>query len=812
MKHALARRPHAHAHARKRNDGGGGGERLLVDQPIAPDRNVRLYVGSSSARVELFDPAAATPLMSIDLGAADAETVRKATRGLVAMRARFAGAAPVAPPPAAATAPPPSPTEPPPPPPEAAAPAGAVLVDPLAAPTAAAAAIEGEWSEFQRAVFRAIRDTNANIVINAVAGSGKTTTILEALNYIPEHKSVLLVAFNKTIQKELSARVPRGRANLTISTLAAHGYAILRRYWKDARLLMRRGAYGNICDELRDRKVFNAALGGEYIGGGNVALLFKELEKLIGLCESYVAMTPDAILAVAADYDLFSPQEGGGPRAWRYQGDRREPYTAADIVRWVQRAQAERLREPRPPNYAREILLSPRSNLRNGLDAYNELTENGAKAFISFADMAFVPAAYAHMVPERLYDVIIVDETQDMDVAQLTIVRRSLAPGGRIIVVGDRRQAIYRFRGADSDGMDRLAAELAAEVLPLSESYRVPQCAARYAQAVVPTFSVPASAPEGTCGEVSAKQMTEMWGPGDIVITRQNAPLVPLAFMAIAGGVTPWILGEGNSVQNRLMAIVKKIVMAGGGDLAMPMPAFVKALVAWHEGEVARISGEICKRVAEWNHNDAVRRAKRANKPPPRPPAARDIGYDPHEGRCRGATSPYDPDKYLRDDPEVVEQNLLTAAFWNDAGTGITQRPDVRTARDVMEILRKIAPSEKDVEDMTPEEYKAMLGERLVLTSVHRIKGGEALRTFLLLETFRWGPRGWQKRAPENPKDQQEEKNLWYVAATRTKYRRKPPGGGEMYFVTGIQRLLGKNKQYDLDKEAALASTGARSA
>lgn len=803
VKHAIARRPTATTRRRKRNEGSGGGERLIADQPIAPDRNVRLYVGAASARIELFDSSASTPLMSFDLGTADPETVRKATRGIIAMRARFA----LPPPPPDAEPVIPSVAAPEPAPSPAAVPVGAVLIDPMATADDDIARMEGNWSGLQRAVFRAIRNTNQNIVINAVAGSGKTTTILKALDFIPRDKSVLLVAFNKTIQKELAARVPRDRGGLTISTLAAHGYAILRRYWRDARLLMRRGAYGNICDELRDKKVFAAALGGEYIGGDNIGLLLEQIQKLIDLCESYVALTPEAILAVAEDYDLFTMQTGGGPGAWRYQGKHRW-FTAADIVTWVRRAQAERLKEPQPPNYAKDVLLNPNSGLRGGLDAYNELTENGARAFISFADMAFVPAVYGHMVPERLSDVIIVDETQDMDVAQLTVVRRSLAPGGRIIVVGDRRQAIYRFRGADSDGMDRLARELDAVSLPLSESYRVTQCAARYAQAVVPTFSVPASAPEGRCDEILAKRMTEIWGPGDIVISRQNAPLLPLAFIAIARGVTPWILGEGNTVQNRLRGIVRKILLARGGNLQLPVEEFVKALVLWHEDEVARIAEGVCQRVAEWNLNDAERRAARAGKPKPRRPPPKDLGYDRDAGRCRGPQSPYDPEKYVRDNPEMVEQHLLLGAFWNEAGTGITQRSDVRTAADVLAVLTKIAPSEKEVEDMTPEEYKAMLAERLVLTSVHRIKGGEAPRTFLLLETFRWGPRGWQKRAPDNPKDQQEEKNLWYVAATRAKYLRDPPGGGEMYFATGLQALLGKNKQYELEKEKAEASRG----
>ena len=80
------------------------------------------------------------------------------------------------------------------------------------------------WSAFQQAVFAFIADGEGNAMVDAVAGSGKTTTILEALKYIPTSKRVLFCAFNKTTAVELGERVKAsGYSNVNVSTLHSLG-------------------------------------------------------------------------------------------------------------------------------------------------------------------------------------------------------------------------------------------------------------------------------------------------------------------------------------------------------------------------------------------------------------------------------------------------------------------------------------------------------------------------------------------------------------------------------------------------------------
>jgi F-box protein, helicase, 18 len=48
----------------------------------------------------------------------------------------------------------------------------------------------------------AVLSTNSNLVINAVAGSGKTTTLIEYAKSRPAHSKILYLAFNKTVKTE----------------------------------------------------------------------------------------------------------------------------------------------------------------------------------------------------------------------------------------------------------------------------------------------------------------------------------------------------------------------------------------------------------------------------------------------------------------------------------------------------------------------------------------------------------------------------------------------------------------------------------
>jgi superfamily I DNA/RNA helicase len=80
---------------------------------------------------------------------------------------------------------------------------------------------ERQWSPMQSAVFDAVKIPETNILIQAVAGSGKTTTIIEAIRYAPG--TSLFMAFNKAIAEDIRRRAPSG----DVKTLNALGHSLM---------------------------------------------------------------------------------------------------------------------------------------------------------------------------------------------------------------------------------------------------------------------------------------------------------------------------------------------------------------------------------------------------------------------------------------------------------------------------------------------------------------------------------------------------------------------------------------------------------
>ena len=78
-------------------------------------------------------------------------------------------------------------------------------------------------SAMQLAIFNAIQATTDNLAIEAVAGSGKTTTICTAVKYLPQNEHTVLLAFNKAIAEELRSR------DLPASTFHALCFGALRK-------------------------------------------------------------------------------------------------------------------------------------------------------------------------------------------------------------------------------------------------------------------------------------------------------------------------------------------------------------------------------------------------------------------------------------------------------------------------------------------------------------------------------------------------------------------------------------------------------
>lgn len=79
-------------------------------------------------------------------------------------------------------------------------------------------------SSYQEAIFDWIVKGRGDAVVQAVAGSGKTTTIIEAAKLLKSDRAVFL-AFNKHVAQQLQTRLGN---TMTAKTIHSIGLATLR--------------------------------------------------------------------------------------------------------------------------------------------------------------------------------------------------------------------------------------------------------------------------------------------------------------------------------------------------------------------------------------------------------------------------------------------------------------------------------------------------------------------------------------------------------------------------------------------------------
>lgn len=355
-------------------------------------------------------------------------------------------------------------------------------------------------SSYQANVYAWVEGGSGNRRIRAVAGSGKTTTIVQAARLISG--TGLFVAFNKSIAEALASKLVG--TTMQASTIHSHGYACVRGRFRSAR-----PDASKYSAELRRAESF--AIDGD---------------------------TAPAWLDLDLDKDARDALEDEG-------------FPRQSILRLLDLARLDLVHD----GSARfgEMLLELAD--RHEIDFAPELDDlviacvrglmqwgKHATATIDFTDMVWLPTALR--LRPRTYAWVFVDEAQDLSRASLRLLTSSLREGGRMLFVGDPRQAIYGFAGADSDAWERIGEEADAPEMPLSVCYRCPTKVLDLAREIVPEIEARPGAPEGEVLDVARKDAIESSREGDLVLCRRNAPLLAYAFAVIASGRAACVKGR----------------------------------------------------------------------------------------------------------------------------------------------------------------------------------------------------------------------------------------------------------------------------
>lgn len=374
-----------------------------------------------------------------------------------------------------------------------------------------------QWSPQQEDIFRWFEKRGMSgkvypgdtlmehLVVRARAGTGKTTTIIEGVNRAPE-SDILVCAFNKKIAEDLNSRLDNPAAEA--KTLHALGFQAIKRQWRGIPLAK---------DSTRAESLTDKACGYK---------IPRQLSRLVTLLHTkgreMCPLQPTAreLRDMALFFDLAPDDD--------WAGTPRSDSGFYDLDWVVGRALAAM-------EYA----------------AKNEPTYDIG---IDFADMIYLPLVWDLLSPD--YEMVVVDEAQDLTLAQLEIAQRVCR--GRICVVGDDRQAIYAFRGADTQSLDRLKQELGAAELPLTTTYRCAQSIVRKAQILVPDIQAGPTNPEGTVDLLVPYQtMLNSAEPGEFILSRLNAPLVSITLQLLK--VQKRARMSGRDIGAGIVAILKKL-------------------------------------------------------------------------------------------------------------------------------------------------------------------------------------------------------------------------------------------------------------
>lgn len=399
--------------------------------------------------------------------------------------------------------------------------------------------VDFEFSSHQLAFFEKLH-RGGNVILNAVAGSGKTTTIVQGMQHLKNPSDALFLAFNKVIVEALKSKMP----GVTCQTIHSLGFQAITKGAGRGKVEGYKSL--KILDELLKfvdpelQKYLNTL--SQKSAAGDVVKAFKmEVAELVGFVKNTLTDPTDfdAIVDVANHFGVT-------------------PYDGHEIT-WAMRV----------------------------LKASDALWESAR--ILDFDDMLWLVHRFNYTVAQ--YQDVVVDELQDLNKAQMNVVMGAIKPGGRFIGVGDPSQAIQGFAGADADAFDSAVKMTGAEVMPLSICYRCPTSHLELARQFVPHIAPRNNAPEGIVKSITEEQFTGEHKPtaGDLIICRTKAPLFGNAMRLIAAGIQARLRGD--DISKGINLLIKRIA-SYIPDGAPFNSNFLPALEACREMAIAKLRNQ----------------------------------------------------------------------------------------------------------------------------------------------------------------------------------------------------------------------------
>lgn len=376
-------------------------------------------------------------------------------------------------------------------------------------------------TEAQQKIYEFIKCGSGNGIIDAVAGAGKTTTLMGCIKHVPNINDVIYCAFNTSIRQELQKKFHDDRLNVKVSTIHSLGFQMLRatrdfiiddfkyhQIIRDSKFFIKLQPYfdrilnlhGHLSvDELKQMQEIRSSLDWLQKNQLNEGLQYihKISNRLLDINNKYrCTLEIDSVeryKELVYHFEILSPDECTLPSF------------PQEVEYYFQ---------------AHQLLLNEGNSIAI------------SHGIIDYTDMLYLPS-YMHLTAKSKYGFVFVDECQDLSKAQLYIVRQYLREDGRLLAVGDPYQAIYGFAGADCESFNNVKNEFNCQLLNLTDCFRCPKKVISLAQSIRPDING-FKTDEGTVSRIKERDVLKMVGHGDLIICRSRKPLMKMVLRLIS--------------------------------------------------------------------------------------------------------------------------------------------------------------------------------------------------------------------------------------------------------------------------------------
>lgn len=373
----------------------------------------------------------------------------------------------------------------------------------------------------QQQIYDFVQQGSGNGIIDAVAGAGKTTTLMGCVEHIPNIDDVIYCAFNTSIRKELQKKFKEAKQNVKVSTIHALGFQMLR---ATRDFTVDDYKYHHI---IKDSTFFDT--------------LVPDINKILNFHHH---------LTIA---ELKTLDERRDSLDWNEKNllNEGQQYVGRIITRLLDINQKYRctLEENDVEHYdtmIRHYGIIPhweteyctyKEEVAVYFALHQRLLKEGnsiaiSHGIIDYTDQLYLPTLL-NLTPQRKYGFVFVDECQDLSKAQVKIVAQYLREDGRLLAVGDPYQAIYGFAGADCNSFQRVKETFGCTILGLTDCFRCPQGVITLAQSLRPDIKGFKNY-HGNIYNIPFREVIVNIKAGDLVICRTRKPLRALALKLIS--------------------------------------------------------------------------------------------------------------------------------------------------------------------------------------------------------------------------------------------------------------------------------------